>query len=119
MQYLEDVACVTWGEAEALMFGSKQAKEKNITSVILEGDYADVTNRLIKPCEDVTLTGFRLQGCKRPLDSVDNCTVKWCQRNCNKVANMLSKIALENNCNLFFDLDYLIEIQNLVIFDQY
>lgn len=46
-----------------------------------------------------------------------SCIVKWVPRNCNKVVDMLSKIASANECELYFNLDFSSEIQNIVIFD--
>lgn len=54
------------------------------------------------------------------LDGASVIVTKWrIFTYCNKVANILSKIAKRDNCNLSFELDFLREIQQDVIFDAF
>lgn len=61
--------------------------------------------------------GSLVRQCRQILISLNNCKVAWCHRNCNNVADALSKIGLSKSCNSFFELDLPREIQSLVIKD--
>lgn len=119
MQFKEYVAGASWEEVEALLFGINLEIDNNISPVIIEGDYVDATNRNVKPREDVTLLGFKIQECVRLINSIDNCTIRWCPRGCNTVTNKLSKNALVNKCNVSFRRDIPEIIQSLIIHDSY
>lgn len=108
--FKNDVACAVCGEADGFMHSSRWAKQNNLSKLIIEGDCADDINHIYKPREDVTVIGFLLRACKTYVDDFDSCLGKWVPRNYNKAAGMLSKIAIANECNFSFNLDFSSEI---------
>lgn len=73
--------------------------------MIFEGDSANVINRVTYPRDDVKLLGYKIQDCVRIFKNNENYVFKWYTRSCNTVANCLSRYALENMYDLFFNMD--------------
>lgn len=106
-------ACPAWGEAEGLMQSITWAKQNDVSGVMFEGDCADIINRLNSSKDDITLTGFVLENCKKMLKQFDYFKIKWVPRNCNKVADKLSELALGQQWNMSFNLEFLVKFRIL------
>lgn len=106
-----NVASADWAEVECFSRCLTWAKNKGWANI------ASIINKINSSCEDITVLGFMVRQCKQTLLDLNNCKVAWCNRTCNKVADFLSQLSLQNSCNFFFDLDYPSEIQNLIIKD--
>lgn len=115
--FMQDVTNVEWAEAKGLSKSLEWARGKNLSNIIFEGDCAAIINRVSNMREDITTIGFMLSQCRDIIKDLVECSVKWCPRSCNRVANSLSKIGLANHRNSFSDLDFLSEVQHLVISD--
>lgn len=117
--FKDDVACVAWAKVGAFIQSILWEMNNSLTNLIIEGDYADIINRILNPREDVTLTGHLLHVCNDYLADFDRCSFIWCLRNYNRDADTLSKMAFDNSYNFSFDMNFPSEIQNILISDSY
>lgn len=68
MQVCNNISCPAWTEIEALLHAITWARNRNLSNIIFESDYADVINRMSKPSADVSLTGYKIRTCSRQLE---------------------------------------------------
>lgn len=111
------VASAVWAEVDCFSWCLTWANNKGWVNIYFERDCSSIINRVNSSREDITALGFMIRQCGQFLLSLNNCEVVWCNRICNKVANSLSRLGLQNCYDFFFDLDFSSEVQNLVIKD--
>ncbi|KAG8492635.1 hypothetical protein CXB51_010097 [Gossypium anomalum] len=106
---------VIWAEFEALSMGLKLADSMKIPRLIVESDNATLINTANKRVKDVTILGQCINKECKILKNFDSVLFNWIDRRSNEVADSLSKLAIKNNCNLKFKMDYPLEIHNVII----
>ncbi|MBA0643781.1 hypothetical protein Goklo_028040, partial [Gossypium klotzschianum] len=116
---LESNAGAEWAELQALAECLELAREKRWLKLEVESDCANLVNRLKWARVDFSTYGFRI---RQLLNSFDPCIVfnfkfVWTPRCCNKAADQLCKWAFKNNCTKAFDMDYPIEIHDVILND--
>ncbi|MBA0669638.1 hypothetical protein Goklo_024759 [Gossypium klotzschianum] len=114
---LENQTGAEWAELQAFAESVELVREKRWLKVELESDCANLVNRLNKARVDFSSYGYRI---RQLLNSVDSCftfNFVWAPHCCNKVADQLSVWAFKNNCTKAFDMDYPIEIHDVILKD--
>ncbi|KAH1114732.1 hypothetical protein J1N35_008110 [Gossypium stocksii] len=62
--------------------------------------------------------GYRIKEILNLVHLDCNVSVFWAPRSCNKAASGLCKWALVKNCNKDFDMDYSVEIHDIILNDE-
>lgn len=106
-----------WAELQAMEESIYFARSKNWNSVELESDYASLVNRFNCRQEDLTMLGHRLREIQTLTYYFSHFSFNWAPRCCNKVADALCSWAKTNNCKKDFNMDYPLEIHELVLID--
>ncbi|KAG8503436.1 hypothetical protein CXB51_001596 [Gossypium anomalum] len=106
---------VIWVELKALSVGMKLAKTMKISKLIVESDNVTLINIVNKGENDITILGRCANKECTILRNFDSIRFNWVDRRSNVVADLLSKLAIKNKCNLNFNMDYPMEIHNLII----
>ncbi|KAH1040036.1 hypothetical protein J1N35_041779 [Gossypium stocksii] len=105
----------TWAELEALVESLNLASLLNVANLILESDNLMLVNTVKKRKQDVTILGqYVKQECKA-FKNFDSVQINWIDRNSNNVAELLCNLVIKNKINLYFDMDYSLEIHNIII----
>ncbi|MBA0841063.1 hypothetical protein Goarm_003581, partial [Gossypium armourianum] len=97
--------------------GLELAREKRWLKLELESDCANLVNRLKRTRVDYSTYGFRIRQLLNSFDSCFNFNFVWAPRCCNKAADQLCTWAFKNNCYKAFDMDYPIEIHDVILKD--
>lgn len=118
-KHLVNVTSGAWEETKAVRAGCTCAMERNAGDVIVEGDCANVMNRLNNNKEDITTLGFIIKEIKNLNSHFHKISFKWSVRSCNKTTDCLSEIPIRKQCNYNFDMDYPMEIHDFVISDSW
>ncbi|KAG8474548.1 hypothetical protein CXB51_031340 [Gossypium anomalum] len=106
---------VIWAELEALSIGLKLAETMKISKLIMESGNGTLTNT-VKKCEnDVTILGRCVKNECMVLRNFESVHFNWVDRRNNEVADLLCKLAIKNKCDLYFKMDYPLEIHNVII----
>ncbi|KAL1145043.1 hypothetical protein V6Z11_A11G271600 [Gossypium hirsutum] len=108
---------VCWAELQALIEGLKLAKKLKATQLILESDNAMLVNKVNRRAQDIAILGQRTTQVCEAFKNFNSVQINWVHRLCNKVADFLSTLAITNKCDLYFDMDYPMEIHNFIIHD--
>ncbi|KAK5784410.1 hypothetical protein PVK06_038933 [Gossypium arboreum] len=108
---------IIWAELEALSAGLKFEEAMNFSKIIVESDNALLINTVNKHEDDVTILGCCVNKECRLLNNFVSVRFKWIDRNSNAIADLLSRLAISNNCTLNFKLDYPLGIYNVIIRD--
>ncbi|MBA0845901.1 hypothetical protein Goarm_022484, partial [Gossypium armourianum] len=101
----------------ALAESLELAREKRWLKLELESECANLVNRLKRAHVDFSTYGFCI---RQLLNSFDPCFVfnfVWIPRCCNKAADQLRKCAYKNNCTKAVDMDYPIELHDVILKD--
>ncbi|KAG8500630.1 hypothetical protein CXB51_004357 [Gossypium anomalum] len=107
-----------WAEIYAFEESIKMACALNIkTAVVFETDNASLVNRVKHHSTDVTIISARVKDSIKALENFKSATLCWANRCCNTMANFICKKMSSDSCNWFFDMDYPLEIHELVISD--
>ncbi|MBA0739979.1 hypothetical protein Gogos_013204 [Gossypium gossypioides] len=106
---------VVRAELKALPLGLKLASRLNMTKIIMESDNATLINTIKNRDKDVTILGCCVKQECEAIRKFDTIHFNWIDRNSNEVADMLCKIAIKNRCDLMFNMDYPLEIHNIII----
>ncbi|MBA0696385.1 hypothetical protein Goari_002939 [Gossypium aridum] len=93
-EYKESRIKVDWAEVEALREGINWACNNNVVRAIFETNCARLVNRIKKHHEDITIFGYRLKEIVGLLDFFTKTKINWINRTSNRVADSLSKLAL-------------------------
>ncbi|MBA0786148.1 hypothetical protein Gotri_026998, partial [Gossypium trilobum] len=64
---------------------------------------------------NITIIGERINKIQKMMDTFLLATICWANRSCNSIADFICKNAIEKNCNWDFNIDYPVEIHELVI----
>ncbi|KAK5775495.1 hypothetical protein PVK06_043391 [Gossypium arboreum] len=107
----------SWVELEALTVGIKLVKKLKANQIILESYSATLVNKVNKWAQDITILGQRVRQECEGFCYFNTIQIKWIHRHCNSVANLLCTLASTNKCDLYFDMDYPMEIHNFIIHD--
>ncbi|MBA0857117.1 hypothetical protein Goshw_007727 [Gossypium schwendimanii] len=106
-----------WTELYALEESIKLARENTWVRLEFESDCASLINHLRRPNIDFSTMGHRIWDLLNILNPRFSFMFKWAPRYCNKAADQLCSWALFNNCTKTFDMDYSMEIYNIVLND--
>lgn len=93
----------------------KLAHSMKIPKLIVESDNATLINTVNKCEKDVTILGQCIKNECMILRNFDLVLFNWIDRRSNEAADSLSKLAIKNNCNLNFKMDYPLEIHKVII----
>ncbi|MBA0660790.1 hypothetical protein Goklo_012756, partial [Gossypium klotzschianum] len=107
----------TWAEMEALAEGLKLASRLNVKKLMLESDNAKVVNTVKMRAQDVTILGCYAKTVCMDFTNFDSVHINWIDRCSNKTADLLCNLAIKKKCNLYFNIDYPLEVHNFVIND--
>ncbi|MBA0813032.1 hypothetical protein Gohar_026921 [Gossypium harknessii] len=116
-KYRESQIKMDWAEVEALREGINWARNNNVVRAIFETNCARLVNRIKKHHEDITIFGYRLKEIVGLLDFFTKAKINWIDRTSNRVADSLSKLALNKQCTLSFSMEYPYDIHELVMID--
>lgn len=114
MRFKKNMVSNTWAEMEAVRVGCLWVMDKNADNIILEGDCANAINRLNNNKEDITILRHYTTNIRKLVAHLHKFSFKWSARSSNKVVDRLSEIALRNQCNISFNMDFLCEIHGVV-----
>lgn len=106
MRYKFETACVDWVELEAIRIGLVWTANNNFVRIILESNCAGLVNQINSHREDITLVGHHVEEIRSLLKNFLDVDIRWIHRDCNKVVNKLSSLAIDSCCNSDFDMDY-------------
>ncbi|KAK5841682.1 hypothetical protein PVK06_004003 [Gossypium arboreum] len=101
-------------ELKALIIGMKLASILKLTKIIMESDNATLINTFKNRDKDVTILGCCVKQKCKALKKFDTIQFNWIDRKSNDVVDMLSKIAIKNRCDLTFEMDYPLEIHDVL-----
>ncbi|KAG8503159.1 hypothetical protein CXB51_000961 [Gossypium anomalum] len=104
-------------ELEMLTMGLNLASKLNASKIIIESDSAILINKVKKRDHDVTILGRCMQKEWEVFRSFKMVHFNWINRSSNEVVDLLCKLAIMNQCNLNFNLDYPSKIHNVIIQD--
>ncbi|KAK5812545.1 hypothetical protein PVK06_027980 [Gossypium arboreum] len=107
-----------WAKLEALTLGLKLASNLKLSKPIMESDNATLINTIKNREKDVTIFGCCMKQECRPIRNFEAIHFNWIDRNSNEVADLLCKIAINNRCDLMFNLDYFLKIDDIIIRDE-
>ncbi|KAH1097294.1 hypothetical protein J1N35_014215 [Gossypium stocksii] len=108
---------VTWVELEAFTEGLKLATQLNMARLILESDNVRLVNAINKRMEDITILGQRINQECIVFNSFSSIKINWIGRKSNIVADELSNLAIKNRADLYFEMEYPLDIHNNIIND--
>ncbi|XP_052477126.1 uncharacterized protein LOC128032555 [Gossypium raimondii] len=108
---------VIWAELEALNEGLKLVGRLKVAQLILESDSAMLVNKVKKRMQDVTILGQRIKQDCKAFNKFDSVQINWIKRNSNNVADSLCNLAIKNRSDLYFNMDYPLDIHNIIIHD--
>ncbi|KAK5784465.1 hypothetical protein PVK06_038989 [Gossypium arboreum] len=106
-----------WAEFHALVESFKFARSRNWLKLEFETDCASLVNRLNRRWADLSTMGYSIRENIKILDFCDSYHFAWAPRSCNKVADSLCKWAQALNCIKDFDMDYPVEIHDVILSD--
>ncbi|MBA0576508.1 hypothetical protein Golob_023870, partial [Gossypium lobatum] len=89
----------------------------NISKTVFEFDYVSLVNMVNNRDKDITILGRQINKACKQLDKLDSAKVVWANRSCNQVADFICDFAIKNRCNWNFNMDYLMDIHDLVKID--
>ncbi|MBA0832464.1 hypothetical protein Goarm_016853, partial [Gossypium armourianum] len=101
----------------ALAESLELAREKRWLKLELESDCANLVNRLKRARVDFSTYGFRIRQLLNSFEPCFNFNFVWTPRCCNKAADQLCIWAFKKNCSKVFDMDYPIEIHDVILKD--
>ncbi|MBA0699526.1 hypothetical protein Goari_001156 [Gossypium aridum] len=108
---------ISWAEVEAFKVGLKLAKSLNVGRLTVESDSAMLVNAVNKRRLDITILGQCSRSECDVFSSFELVQVNWTNRNSNYLANSLCKLAIRNENDLYFDMEYPMDIHNIIIRD--
>ncbi|MBA0597709.1 hypothetical protein Gorai_007508 [Gossypium raimondii] len=106
-----------WAELHVLEESISFARTKNWLMLEFESNCISLVNRLTRMKADFSTMGHRIQEILKLLDSFSNVSFVWALRCCNKTADYLCDWAIVNNCTKDFNMDYLLEIHDIILRD--
>ncbi|MBA0579573.1 hypothetical protein Gorai_021825 [Gossypium raimondii] len=108
---------IEWVELKAFEESLNFARSLNFPNLVFETNCISLVNRINKRGQNITLLGHRINDvCKLP-EYFNLPKIMWANRSCNRIANHLCKMAMDKNCNFNFNLDYPMDIHELVMND--
>ncbi|MBA0855421.1 hypothetical protein Goshw_013593 [Gossypium schwendimanii] len=115
--FKEAVMDIEWAKLMAFEESVKVVGELNILKVIFESDCASLVNMIKKKGRDFTILGHCVDKACMKLDNFILVEVRWANRSCNKVADLICNFALKSSCSWNFSMYYPKEIHDSVMFD--
>ncbi|MBA0866096.1 hypothetical protein Goshw_017857, partial [Gossypium schwendimanii] len=106
-----------WAELYALEESIKLARDNTWVWFEFESDCASLINRLRRLNVDFSTMGHCIRALLNFLGPCFSFNFNWAPRCCNKAADQLCSWAITNNCTNTFDMDYPMEIHNIVLND--
>lgn len=80
--------------------------------VIIESDNSSTINCIKVRRDDITTFDYLVNIIKEMVRDLPNFRFEWNGQENNRVVDSLSNLALQDKCNVFFDMDYLGDIHN-------
>ncbi|MFQ6623776.1 hypothetical protein Gotur_004167 [Gossypium turneri] len=115
--FKENSMDVIWAELEVFQEGLKLAEKLKVAQLIVKFDSATLVNTVKKRMKDIIIMGQRIRQECKAFNNFDSVQVKWINHNCNNVADSLCNLAIRNKSDLYFDMDYPLDIHNIIIHD--
>ncbi|MBA0582016.1 hypothetical protein Gorai_024170, partial [Gossypium raimondii] len=113
--FKENSMDVIWAELEAFQEGLKLAEKLKVAQLIVESDSATLVNTVKKRMKDIIIMGQRIRQECKAFNNFDSVQVKWINHNSNNVADSLCNLAIRNKSDLYFDMNYPLDIHNIII----
>ncbi|KAK5845660.1 hypothetical protein PVK06_001861 [Gossypium arboreum] len=114
---LEKNVQAEWAEFHALVESLNFARTKNWRKLEFESDCVSLVNRLNKMNVDFSTMGHYIRESIKILDPCVCLNFVWAPRCCNNAADYLCKWATAQNCITDFDVDYPLEIHDIILRD--
>ncbi|MBA0727587.1 hypothetical protein Golax_000560 [Gossypium laxum] len=108
---------VIWAELDAFKEGLKLEEWLKIGRLIVESDSAMLVNAVKKRRMDISILGQCIRRECEAFGNFELVQVTWINRNNNTAADALCKLAIRNKNNLYFDMEYPLDIHNIIIHD--
>ncbi|KAK5825740.1 hypothetical protein PVK06_020604 [Gossypium arboreum] len=108
---------VNWAEFEAFVEGLNLALQVKVDKLIFESDSAYLVNTIKKRDQYIAILGCCIDKTCRMFRNFTSVQVNWIGRCSNKTADFLCNLAINNKCNLYFNVDYPMEIHSIIIND--
>ncbi|MBA0843757.1 hypothetical protein Goarm_000917 [Gossypium armourianum] len=115
---LEKNVQAEWVEMHALEESIRFARTKNWLNLEFEADCVSFVNRLNRPKANFSTMGHRIREILKLLDSCFSFCFVWAPRCCNKAADYLCNWATINNYTKDFNIDYPLEIHDIIVSDE-
>ncbi|MBA0840766.1 hypothetical protein Goarm_003316 [Gossypium armourianum] len=106
-----------WAELEALTMGLNLASKLKVSKLIIESDNANLINIVKNRDKNVTILGRCVKKECMALRNFESVHFNWIDQSSNEAADLLCKLPIKNRCNLYFNLDYPLEIHIVIIRD--
>ncbi|KAK5812336.1 hypothetical protein PVK06_027765 [Gossypium arboreum] len=106
-----------WAELYALKESMSFARAKNWPKLEFESDCISLVNRLNRTKAEFSTMGYRIQESLKLMDQCFSFSFFWATSCCNKVADYLCKWATINNYTKDFEMDYPLEIHDIILSD--
>ncbi|KAA3453399.1 Transcription factor TFIIIB component B'' [Gossypium australe] len=114
---LKKVLNAEWAEIKAMEESISYTRLKGWNRVVLETDCASIVNRFNKRIVDLTVMGHRMRHLFKLADPLLFFIFNWIPRSCNRVVDMLCKLAKDIPCNVDFNVDYPLEVHDFILKD--
>ncbi|MBA0785068.1 hypothetical protein Gotri_025482, partial [Gossypium trilobum] len=108
---------ITWAELDAFKEGLKLAERLKIDKLIVESDSAMLVNAVKKRRTDISILGQCVRKECDVFSNFESVQVNWINRNSNYAADFLCNLAISNKNDLYFDMNYPLDIHNIIIQD--
>ncbi|MBA0871109.1 hypothetical protein Goshw_021341 [Gossypium schwendimanii] len=106
-----------WAKLEALTMSLNLASKLKVSKLIMESDNANLINMVKNRDKDVTILGRCVKKECMALRNFESVHFNWIDQRSNEAADLLCKLPIKNRCNFYFNLDYALEIHNVMICD--
>ncbi|KAK5845497.1 hypothetical protein PVK06_001687 [Gossypium arboreum] len=108
---------VNWAKFKAFVEGLNLALKLKVDKIILECDSAYLVNAVKKKDQDITILGYCINKSCRKFRNFTSVQVNWISRCSNNAADFLCNLTIKDKCNLYFNMDYPMEIHSIIIND--
>ncbi|MBA0678272.1 hypothetical protein Goari_019626 [Gossypium aridum] len=108
---------ITWAEFDAFKEGLKLAERIKIRRLIVESDSAMFVNAVKKRRTNISIFGQSVRKECDVFSNFESVQVNWINRNSNYAVDFLCNLAIRNKNDLYFDMEYPLDIHNIIIQD--
>ncbi|KAK5843388.1 hypothetical protein PVK06_005844 [Gossypium arboreum] len=114
---LEKNVQAEWAELHTLEKSFSFVRTRNWLKLEFESDCISLVNRLNRMKVDFSTMGYRIRESLKMLNSCVSVSIVWAPHYCNKAADYLFKWDAIQNCITDFDMDYPLEIHDIILSD--